>query len=107
GVNIAARIEGVAEAGGIAISRQVRDQVRDKLDIELIDKGEVTLKNIARPVRIFAIGSAKTAEAAPTLDLPDKPSIAVLPFQNMSSDAEQEFRGWHDGRHHYLAIEAS
>jgi adenylate cyclase len=90
GVNIAARIESVAEAGGIAISRQVRDQVRDKLDIELVDKGEVELKNIARPVRIFTVAGARGSAPA-SLPLPDKPSIAVLPFQNMSGDPDQEY----------------
>ena len=66
GVNVAARVESVADAGGIAISRQVRDQVRDKLDVELIDKGEVELKNIARPVRIFMVagGTSRQAPAA-------------------------------------------
>src|SRR5262245_12147188 len=80
GVNIAARIEGIADPGGIAMSRQVRDQVRDKLDVELIDKGEVELKNIARPVRVFLVGGTKAAVQLQTLALPDKPSIAVLPF---------------------------
>lgn len=91
GVNIAARIEGVAEPGGIAISREVHAQVRDKLDLSFVDLGEVELKNIARPVQVFAIGgsSSSSAEVAPVL--PDKPSIAVLPFQNMSGDAEQEY----------------
>jgi adenylate cyclase len=91
GVNVAARIESVADAGGIAISRQVRDQVRDKLDVELIDKGEVALKNIARPVRIFLVAGAKASVQTDVLALPDKPSIAVLPFQNMSGDPEQEY----------------
>jgi adenylate cyclase len=94
GVNIAARIQSVADPGGIAISRQVRDQMRDKLNVELIDKGEVELKNIARPVRIFMVadGPARQAGAAvPELALPDKPSIAVLPFQNTSGDREQEY----------------
>ena len=90
GVNVAARIEGTADAGGIAISRQVRDQVRDKLDVELMDRGEVELKNIARPVRVFTVGGAKMQQAE-VLALPDKPSIAVLPFQNMSGDPEQEY----------------
>src|SRR6185312_5391396 len=60
GVNVAARIEGVAEPGGIALSRQVHDQVRDKLDLGFIDKGDITLKNIARPVQVFVVGSAAT-----------------------------------------------
>ena len=94
GVNIAARIEGVADVGGIAISRQVHDQVHDKLDASFVDKGEVSLKNLARPVRVFALGKAvppSAVEPAPALTLPDKPSIAVLPFQNMSGDPEQEY----------------
>jgi adenylate cyclase len=94
GVNVAARIESVADAGGIAMSRQARDQVRDKLSVELIDKGEVELKNIARPVRIFLVAGGtfrQATAAAPVLALPDKPSIAVLPFQNMSRDPEQEY----------------
>jgi adenylate cyclase len=95
GVNVAARIEALAEPGGICISRTARDQVRDKLDITLGDMGEVEVKNIARPVRIFRVpvdymeGSA--VSAAPATALPDKPSIAVLPFDNMSGDPEQEF----------------
>jgi TolB-like protein/class 3 adenylate cyclase len=94
GVNIAARVEAIAEPGGICVSRVVRDQVRDRLDIAFEDMGEQSLKNIARPVRIFRIrfGEAPAAlpEPAP-LPLPDKPSIAVLPFQNMSGDPEQEY----------------
>jgi TolB-like protein/class 3 adenylate cyclase/tetratricopeptide (TPR) repeat protein len=91
GVNIAARIEGVAEAGGVAISRQVHDQIRDKLDLRFLDKGEVELKNIARPVHVFALGGSLDTGAEPVLALPDKSSIAVLPFQNMSGDPEQEY----------------
>jgi TolB-like protein/class 3 adenylate cyclase len=94
GVNIAARIESVADAGGIAISRAVHEQVRDKLDIRFTDKGEVALKNLARPVHVFAIDGLHHATAiasAPPLPLPDKPSIAVLPFQNMSGDPEQDY----------------
>jgi adenylate cyclase len=94
GVNIAARIEGVADAGGIAISRAVHEQVRDKLNVGFTDKGEVTLKNLARPVHIFAIASSSSGAAitpGQPLALPDKPSIAVLPFQNMSGDPEQEY----------------
>jgi TolB-like protein len=92
GVNIAARIEGVAEPGSIAISREVHAQVRDKLDLGFEDKGEIVLKNLARPVHVFSItGSKPTAAMAPALALPDKPSIAVLPFKNMSGDPEQEY----------------
>ncbi|MFO1161265.1 MAG: adenylate/guanylate cyclase domain-containing protein [Reyranellaceae bacterium] len=94
GVNIAARIEGVADVGGIAISRQVYDQVRDRLDVSFVDKGEVSLKNLARPVQVFMLSGAapsSAAEPATALSLPDKPSIAVMPFQNMSGDPEQEY----------------
>jgi adenylate cyclase len=100
GVNVAARLETLAEPGGICVSRVVRDQVRDKLDFAFDDRGEQQVKNIARPVRVFDVRiAAETAApaAAPApparaaLPLPDKPSIAVLPFQNMSGDPEQEY----------------
>src|ERR1700716_4339632 len=98
GVNVAARLEGLAEPGGICVSRVVRDQVRDKLDIEFDDRGEQRVKNIARPVRVFDVRIADATATLPsaspertTLTLPDKPSIAVLPFQNMSVDPEQEY----------------
>jgi adenylate cyclase len=91
GVNVAARIEGIAEPGGIALSRQAYDQVRDKVDPAFVDKGEIELKNIARPVQVFVIGGAKVNVQTTALPLPDKPSIAVLPFQNMSGDPEQEY----------------
>jgi adenylate cyclase len=92
GVNVAARIESIAEPGGIALSRAVHEQVRDKLDIGFVDKGEVALKNIARPIHVWrwSPGSAPATSNA-ALPLPDKPSIAVLPFQNMSGDPEQEY----------------
>ncbi|HEV2335101.1 MAG TPA: adenylate/guanylate cyclase domain-containing protein, partial [Stellaceae bacterium] len=95
GVNVAARLETLAEPGGICVSRVVRDQVRDKLAFAFEDIGEQQVKNIARPVRAHRI-RINAAPAAPpaatsTLTLPDKPSIAVLPFQNMSGDAEQEY----------------
>jgi len=90
GVNIAARIESMADPGGVAVSRAVHEQVRDRLALAFTDKGEVSLKNIARPVHVFALGG-KVPTTAPTLALPDKPSIAVLPFQNMSGDPEQEY----------------
>jgi adenylate cyclase len=94
GVNIAARLEALAEPGGICVSDDVYRQVRGKLDIAVDDLGEQVLKNIAQPVRIFRLrlpGSGSPPAAKPALPLPDKPSIAVLPFQNMSGDAEQEY----------------
>ena len=91
GVNVAARVEGIADPGGIAITRAVHEQVRDKLDLGFMDKGEIELKNIQRPVQVFVIGGAKVDGQATALPLPDKPSIAVLPFQNMSGDPEQEY----------------
>ena len=98
GVNVAARLEALAEPGGICVSRVVRDQVRDKLDFTFEDRGEQQVKNIARAVRVFDLKTAQeTIPPAPDppatapLPLPDKPSIAVLPFQNMSGDPEQEY----------------
>jgi adenylate cyclase len=94
GVNIAARIEGVAEPGGISISEDAWRQVHGKVAANFVDTGEQSLKNIARPVRVYRveIGKRGVVESiAPTLPLPDKPSIAVLPFQNMSGDPEQEY----------------
>jgi TolB-like protein/class 3 adenylate cyclase len=99
GVNVAARLEGLAEPGGICVSATVHDQVRDKLDLVFDDMGEQTLKNIARALRVYRVRLAEaetTLSASPTeitrsLALPDKPSIAVLPFQNMSGDPEQEY----------------
>jgi adenylate cyclase len=97
GVNIAARLEALAEPGGICVSRVVRDQVRDKLDYNFEDMGEQRVKNIARPVRVYRVRDRAVPIEQPLpassqpLPLPDKPSIAVLPFQNMSGDAEQEY----------------
>ena len=95
GVNIAARLEALSDPNGICISRKVRDEVRDKLDLAFEDMGEQQVKNIARPVRVFRIAAPSVAQptpsAKPALALPDKPSIAVLPFQNMSGDPEQEY----------------
>ena len=93
GVNVAARLEALAEPGGICVSRVVRDQVRDKLDFTFDDKGEQQVKNIARPVRVYSVGSrpSGTSPRERAAPLPEKPSIAVLPFQNLSGDAEQEY----------------
>ena len=97
GVNIAARLEALAQPGGICISRTVLNHARDKLPFDVEDAGEQLLKNIARPVHVYRIiiNPARPA-ATPKADvsmlaLPDKPSIAVLPFTNMSGDPEQEF----------------
>jgi len=95
GVNIAARIEALADAGGVFVSNTVYDHVRDRLPFVFEDLGEQQVKNIARPVRVYRVrdrGAAakpSSAPAPPVLPLPDKPSIAVLPFQNMSGDPEQ------------------
>ena len=141
GVNLAARLEGLAEPGGICVRRAVRNQVRDRLDLDFEDRGEIEVKNIARPVRVFAVVLNEKAKAlatpieaipvkterrrwsavaaalvmslvavvgllwwqpwtpkgvpAPTeqaaLPLPDKPSIAVLAFDNLSGDPEQDY----------------
>ena len=93
GVNVAARLETIAEPGGICVSDDAHRQLRDKLDIVFDDAGEQNLKNIRRAVRVFRVrdrGAAASQRSA--LALPDnKPSIAVLPFQNLSADPEQEY----------------
>src|ERR1017187_3294406 len=101
GVNIAARLEGIAEPGGVCISDDAHRQIRGKMDIAFDDIGEQTLKNIAEPMRAWHIRLA--SEAPPTsrsrlsqiparvLELPAKPSIVVLPFDNMSAEAGQDY----------------
>ena len=118
GVNVAARLEGLAEPGGICISARVQEDAAGRLDLAFEDIGEQPLKNISRPVRVYRVRAALTHPAAktpgsllsriagegaerqrraagegssPMLPLPDKPSIAVLPFDNMSGDPEQEY----------------
>ena len=100
-VNIAARLEALAEPGGICISRAVRDRIGERLPYSFEDIGKQSVKNIAHPVHVYRIRFKGEAKALPTgtldtvpnppLPLPDKPSIAVLPVQNMSGDPEQEY----------------
>ena len=92
GINVAARLENIADPGGICISAKVYDEISDRIDLAYQDVGEQQLKNIARPVRVYRVAlRASPAKDRPTLALPDKPSIAVLPFQNMSREPDQEY----------------
>jgi len=100
GVNLAARLEGLAEPGGICVSARVRSDTAGKVeDVAFEDIGEQNLKNIARPLRVYRVRltgieietAAALVETSPVLALPDRPSIAVLPFQNMSGDPDQEY----------------
>ena len=90
-VNVAARLEGIAKPGGVSVSSRVFDDVENKLDLDFIDTGVRTLKNIAKPVRVYEVAIEAQASAHVALERPDKPSLAVLPFENMSSDPEQEY----------------
>ena len=96
GVNIAARIEGVAEPGGVSMSEDAWQQVRGKVAANFVDTGEQSLKNIVRPVRVYRLDlvpkTTSISEALRSMPAPsDKPSIAVLAFNNMSGDPEQEY----------------
>jgi adenylate cyclase len=92
GINVAARLEGIADPGGICISSKVYEEINGRFDFVFEDMGPQQLKNITRPVRAYRVRlDGRTLAAAPTLALPDKPSIAVLPFQNMSGDPEQDY----------------
>jgi len=92
GVNVAARLEGIAEPGGICVSSSAYDQVRGKVPLEFTDLGERTLKNIARPIRAYAVGSSANAHrTASLLSSAPRLSIVVLPFANLGGDPEQEY----------------
>jgi adenylate cyclase len=99
GVNVAARLEGQADPGGICVSARIQEDAAGKLDLTFEDMGEQSLKNITRPVRVYRVrldgvkgqSIVTPVNASPLLPLPDKPSIAVLPFTNMSGDSEQEY----------------
>jgi adenylate cyclase len=95
GVNVAARLEGLAEPGGICISRRVYEDISGKMQLAFVDLGEHQLKNIAQPIRVYRVSGEKLAAARatakPALALPDKPSIAVLAFTNMSGDPDQDY----------------
>jgi len=95
GINIAVRLEGVADPGGILISEKVYSEVKGKLDVGFEDRGEQQLKNISKSVRTYAVCAgahhAPTERLGSAPPLPDRPSIAVLPFENMSGDPEQEY----------------
>jgi len=91
GVNIAARLEALAHPGGICVSGRVQEDTQGKLEIAFEFMGEQNLKNIVRPVRVYRVRFDGVTESTPALPLPSKPSIAVLPFQNMSGDPSQDY----------------
>jgi adenylate cyclase len=92
GVNVAARVQGLADSGGVWLSGRAYEEVEGKLTAQFEDRGEQQVKNLARPVKVYALVGARGApRVSKALPLPDKPSIAVLPFTNMSGDPEQEY----------------
>jgi adenylate cyclase len=91
GVNVAARLEALCEPGGICVSGRVREDTQDNLDVAFEDIGEQKLKNIARPVRVYRVRLDDARPPRPLLTLPESPSIAVLAFENLSGDPEQEY----------------
>jgi adenylate cyclase len=90
GVNIAARIKPLAEPGTVCLSDSAYQQIKGKLSLDVADMGEQQLKNIERPVRVYRV-HPDGPPSSPALSLPERPSVAVLPFQNMSGDPEQEY----------------
>ena len=91
GVNIVARLEALAHPGGICVSGRVQEDTQGKLEIAFDDMGEQHLKNIARPVRVYRVRFDEVTKSTPALPLPSKPSISVLPFQNMSGDPSEDY----------------
>ena len=108
GVNVAARLQDSRPPGGICVSSRVHDDVRDRLDASFADMGAQTLKNIARPIPVWSWspdGMPAASASPPVVALPDKPSIAVLPFENMSGDpGAGVFRRWSGRGHHHRPV---
>ena len=105
GVNVAARLEGIAKPGGVALSGRVVDDVENKLDLDFIDTGFQTLKNIAKPMRVYEVAIEAQAPAHVAPERPDKPSLAVLPFEIIAGDPTTQ--SFADGLHEDLIIRLS
>jgi adenylate cyclase len=91
GVNVTARLESLAPPGGICVSARVQEDAAGKLDLAFEDLGDHRLRNVVRPVRVYRVPIAEPAAAKALLPLPDKPSLSVLLFQNLSGDPEKEY----------------